>query len=427
MVESSVIESIEDQINKSKREVTILFSDIKGSTEYWETHGDTAGRLMIDRHNKLLFPVVRMCRGTVVKTIGDSIMATFRKPDHALQAAIGMQQVLSRVRAKDQSFAILVRIGIHTGKAIIEESDVYGDVVNTAARVEAEADGDQILITQQVVDRLKKTRIPLMRHGSFTPRGKDDTLELYSVPWHSISNLTDKMRGESMVSLDNRQRLEQVVYALMALATWAYVLMFYMRYLLADFEWAAINPINPMWRVPAVGLGLAVAVGLAVAIKTSVNLVLAPAFFKLVKGAFGLSMVLLVMTIVPRFLPAGLHQYWDGELYSSRHLVLRVMRGGTRIYERPSIKCSFILVARHGDLFPQADVVSMRNNTWTKVLIRRGLHGWVRRFIPPRMGQARIRLTESDKFVLHWYELYALLLGLLGFLWGYRSFRIRPV
>lgn len=427
MVDRSVIQSIEDQINKSKRQVTILFSDIEGSTSYWETHGDTAGRLMIDRHNKLLFPLVRKYHGTVVKTIGDAIMASFRKPDHALKAAIAMQQAMSKARARDLSFGIKIRIGVHTGEAIIEDNDVYGDVVNTAARVEAEAEANQVLITQQVVDFLRKTRVPLMRHGTFTPRGKGDTIELYTVPWHSYSNLVGTLRGETLIPLDNRQRLEQTAYVLVIMGVWAYVLLWYVRYLLADIEWAALNLINPSWRVLAVGLGLGLAGGLALAIKTSINRTLAPMLFKLIKGACAFSVVLLVVTVVPRFMPEGLHPRWDGELYSSRHLIVRMTHGGVRIHENPSVKSAFIHVAAKDDLLLQADVVTIQRTVWTKVLIRPGLYGWVRRFIPPRIGKAAVRLTESDKIVLHWYEVYAVLLGLVAFVWGYRTFRIRPV
>lgn len=89
-------DSITRQIEKSKKDVTILFTDIERSTEFWDRHGDTAGRLMLDLHNKLMFPVIRSFKGTVTKTIGDSIMASFRKPEDAVRAAIGMQQILDK-------------------------------------------------------------------------------------------------------------------------------------------------------------------------------------------------------------------------------------------------------------------------------------------------------------------------------------------
>ena len=59
--------NLSDFIEKSKTEVTVLFTDIVNSTQFWDQHGDTAGRLMLDLHNTLLFPVVKAFRGTIVK------------------------------------------------------------------------------------------------------------------------------------------------------------------------------------------------------------------------------------------------------------------------------------------------------------------------------------------------------------------------
>ena len=78
--EESLSKSIAQQIKRSRKIVTILFTDIEGSTLYWERHGDIKGRLMVDRHNRMLFPVVKRFHGKVIKTIGDAIMASFKNP-----------------------------------------------------------------------------------------------------------------------------------------------------------------------------------------------------------------------------------------------------------------------------------------------------------------------------------------------------------
>src|SRR5712675_1273524 len=63
---------------------TVLFSDIKGSTTYFEKWGDARGVAMVQRHNYLLFPIIEGASGHVVKTIGDAIMAVFHYPKHGL-------------------------------------------------------------------------------------------------------------------------------------------------------------------------------------------------------------------------------------------------------------------------------------------------------------------------------------------------------
>ena len=74
--------------------MTVLFSDIKGSTAYFEQHGDVEGLAMVQRHNDLLFPCVENNHGRIIKTIGDAIMALFDNPVDAVKAAAQMQRSL---------------------------------------------------------------------------------------------------------------------------------------------------------------------------------------------------------------------------------------------------------------------------------------------------------------------------------------------
>src|SRR6188768_1864630 len=92
-----------EALGTMRTEVTILFSDIKGSTSYFESKGDAEGLAMVQHHNSLLFPVIEEGGGRVVKTIGDAIMACFKDPGNAVKAAIRMQQVLEEDRANTQS------------------------------------------------------------------------------------------------------------------------------------------------------------------------------------------------------------------------------------------------------------------------------------------------------------------------------------
>ena len=161
-----ITNSIIRQIHRSRKPVTILFTDIEDSTRYWDTHGDVKGRLMVDQHNRLTFPVVKRFGGKIIKTIGDAIMASFKDPDDAIKAAIGIQQVLHLMREKDRSFGLKVRIGLHTGHAIVEDNDVFGNVVNVAARVESKAKGNEILLSKTTFAKLNKLNLRLTRKGA---------------------------------------------------------------------------------------------------------------------------------------------------------------------------------------------------------------------------------------------------------------------
>jgi class 3 adenylate cyclase len=166
-----------------RREVTLLFSDIQGSTAYFERRGDLSGRQMVQRHNDLLFPLIAQHQGTVLKTIGDAIMASFADPAQAVQAAIAMQRAL-RDDNHDQEAAeqIHIRIGLNSGPALVEPQDASGDVVNAAARVQACALPDQILIAAATYRQLPAT-IPCRPVGAREVKGKAAPVELFEVDW----------------------------------------------------------------------------------------------------------------------------------------------------------------------------------------------------------------------------------------------------
>jgi class 3 adenylate cyclase len=178
----------DSELEKLRTAVTILFSDIKGSTSYFERKGDVEGLAMLQRHNNLLFPCIEQEGGRVVKTIGDAIMACFEDPVGAVRAAILMQRALEDDReSKLEDEHIHVRVGLHTGLGLIKDDDVYGDVVNAAARVQHQAEPDQILITDVLLPAAKAARAEVQGMGRAEMRGKDEAIDVYAVAWSDSS------------------------------------------------------------------------------------------------------------------------------------------------------------------------------------------------------------------------------------------------
>lgn len=174
----------EEALEKRRSPMTILFSDIKGSTRYAEKRGDVEFMAMITRHNRMLFPVIEGEGGQVVKTIGDSILAKFDDPTAAVKSAVGMQRALAKDReGRDEIEQIHIRIGIHFGMGLITENDVYGDVVNAASRIENLAEADQILITEPLLEAAVTAGFECAKMGRADLRGKDEQLDLFAVAW----------------------------------------------------------------------------------------------------------------------------------------------------------------------------------------------------------------------------------------------------
>jgi class 3 adenylate cyclase len=179
-----------DASDTVRSEVIILFSDIEGSTSYFERKGDEEGLAMVQHHNDLLFPVIENEGGRVVKTIGDGIMACFKDPVSAVKAAIGMQQALEADRAMtfDADEHIHIRVALHMGPGIEKDNDVYGDVVNAAAKVQQQAQPDQILITEVLRESAKQAGAQCAKLGRAEMKGKDEALDVYAVAWSALAS-----------------------------------------------------------------------------------------------------------------------------------------------------------------------------------------------------------------------------------------------
>ncbi|OLC35042.1 MAG: hypothetical protein AUH28_08265 [Acidobacteria bacterium 13_1_40CM_56_16] len=179
----------DQELEKLRTPMTILFSDIKGSTAYAEKKGDVEYMAMISRHHAILFPVIEREGGRIVKTIGDAILACFQEPVAAVKAAAGMQRGLVEDRkGRDETNQIHIRIGMHKGLGLIKDGDVFGDVVNAASRIQNQAEVEQILITDVLLDAAKSAGFECVKMGRAELKGKDEPIDLYAVAWSEAAS-----------------------------------------------------------------------------------------------------------------------------------------------------------------------------------------------------------------------------------------------
>src|SRR5215475_10367814 len=107
---------IDKELRRHKTRITVFFTDVVGSTTYFDRFGDTAGLLLLHRHDNLVTSAVQEFHGTVVKTIGDSVMAEFHEPVLAVRAAIAIQQrLLEQNQCVVESARLQIRTGINCG------------------------------------------------------------------------------------------------------------------------------------------------------------------------------------------------------------------------------------------------------------------------------------------------------------------------
>jgi len=141
----------------SSASITLLFTDIEGSTRLWEEEPQRMPDALA-RHDALVRAAVEDHRGTVVKTIGDGIHAAFDDPLDAVRATLQLQRALADPAATN-GIALRVRCGLHLGTAERRDRDFFGSAVNRAARIMSAAHGGQILLSQAVVAAIRE-RLP---------------------------------------------------------------------------------------------------------------------------------------------------------------------------------------------------------------------------------------------------------------------------
>jgi predicted ATPase/class 3 adenylate cyclase len=135
--------------------VTLLFTDVEGSTRLWEAEPELMAQAL-RRHDEMLRRAIGQAGGFVFKTVGDAFCAAFATPQAALQAVLAAQQALAAERWATRR-PIRVRMSLHTGVCEERDNDYFGPVVNRAARLEAVAHGGQVLVSGATAELLSET------------------------------------------------------------------------------------------------------------------------------------------------------------------------------------------------------------------------------------------------------------------------------
>ena len=196
---------------KFTKTLTVMFTDLKGSTSIAEDEGDLSARMLIKHHNDIVFPILKCHNGVLVKTIGDGTLSYFESAQDGIRAAAQIQKEIDEFNlAKKLKIPILVRIGLHTGKCILEKNDVFGDVVNTASRFESSASPGEIYCSEETYHALAdKSEVYCRFIKTTTLKGKKEPMNVYKAFWspkeiehdltHKASVQTTEKTGASPV------------------------------------------------------------------------------------------------------------------------------------------------------------------------------------------------------------------------------------
>jgi class 3 adenylate cyclase len=425
----SANEDLANNIDKTRRQITTLFTDIVDSSRYWDQFGDVLGRMMIDQHNRLVFPVIRKFRGRIVKTIGDGLMAVFRDANEALMAAVAIQQILQKMRDADNAFHVHIRIGIHTGVAIVENNDVYGDAINVAKRVESFGGIDEIVLSEVTAELVQPDSLAFHKKGSFVPKGKTRPLTVYRCRWSECRDLTRGLKASSDVPLDAREKGDIVAYTILSLLVAGILYQVYGRWLLAGLlgdspgaQLVALNPLLLLSEYPFLAAAL-IAVALT-AVLILIRVRTAPfALFRFFKGVAGFCLGFLLVYAPIQYFEVSFATAEGNEVFKSERVFMRAKWADVKRHLRPPLNernwyaffdDDLILPADNPAIHPDALRRIGRSNPGTAA---KAVGAWSARNVPAH---------EPGAFYFRLFDLCALCLGIVGFVFGFMNFTIRP-
>lgn len=168
-------------------QLTILFADIGSSTDLYDRVGDTEAYALIAQSLAHMKQAVAANGGKVLRTVGDSVLASFENADQAFLSARAMQDAHT-------ALPLAVRVGFHTGSVIPDGGDVYGHAVNIAARVAAFARVDEIMATEEAVRQLS------IEHQSYAScghaidvRGVPDPVKVHRLRWQEHASAVTQL------------------------------------------------------------------------------------------------------------------------------------------------------------------------------------------------------------------------------------------
>ena len=214
-IEQFMFGSVRD-VNPDRALMTVLFTDIVGSTEQATVLGDARWRELLVAHERMLRHEVEGAGGRVVKLIGDGSLSTFDGPARAIRCA-------ERICAAANELDLEIRAGLHAGECEIIDDDVAGIAVHIAARVSAQAGPGEVLVSRTVRDLVNGSGIALQSRGERELKGVPGLWELFAVGSETAPltapNQTREMRASDRVVLLAARRAPGLLRAASRLAT----------------------------------------------------------------------------------------------------------------------------------------------------------------------------------------------------------------
>jgi pilus assembly protein CpaF len=196
-------------VGQTEGTVTIMFTDMEGSTNLLSTRGFTESHEIMKAYETIIDEQVAEHAGRRIKGLGDGLMVSFGSSRHGVECALDIQQAIVEYSKQNPERKIRIRIGLNTGEVVEEAGDIFGAAVNVAARVAGKAKGGEILVSdvvRQLVGPLAEIKFDY--RGAYKLKGFPDRWRLHKVtPGESTTMATSLPTGDGFVGRE-QERLD---------------------------------------------------------------------------------------------------------------------------------------------------------------------------------------------------------------------------
>ncbi len=163
--------------------VTVMFTDMVGSTALTQTKGDAVAQRVVRAHNRITREALTDYAGKEVKHTGDGIMASFTSTSSGVEAAIKIQRQVEVHNKANPDLPVHLKIGINAGEPIAEDDDLFGTTVQLAARIVDKAQSEQIFVSEIVRGICAGKSLKFTSRGEYDMKGFGEAMNLFEVVW----------------------------------------------------------------------------------------------------------------------------------------------------------------------------------------------------------------------------------------------------
>ena len=181
------------------KNLTIMFTDMKGFTTRTSTHSRQQLQHLLELQDNLMKPVFHQFDGKIVKTVGDAFLVTFESPTDAVLCGMKIQENIINHNARAVSTdQIDVRIAINSGEVNIKDNDIFGEPVNITSRIESIAEPNEVYFTEAVYLPMNKNEIPTAEVGYRKLKGIPEEIKVYKVVTEQTNLIRLKLKRQQM-------------------------------------------------------------------------------------------------------------------------------------------------------------------------------------------------------------------------------------